>query len=597
MGCGASKETGLCLPANDKDQSGRTRELSEKKKLYEYEYDRNGKPHHVVPWCKDPLPAGEGMCANVDFMPRISMIGGMVDLYKWEGNLHNYGEKVKGWFANNFKSLDCDAKDTNPYARFGASIYPDNHVLPYTIQQDRWRNDWEWAYQRMNGLVCSHLIGCKKIPDYMRLTEQHVAGLLPQGQTLQSMLAAGRLYIIDHSDMVDCPTHEGRFMCPSTAIFAAFTKDDARPADALAGPALRPIAIQLYPDASKAQVVTPNDEAEYPGLWLATRFHHNVTDYSTQVFFEHCVSTHMINETYWVSMNRNMSDRHPIKAVIKPHMDVTLYMGKLFRDSTYSNSKGSTPVLHACGLDGAWEIMRRRMKRWTFEDMNMHKYFASRGTDKLDGFTYREDAYKHYDAIVDYCTEVIKYVYPNGAESIKSDTELQNFVKALTEGSQLRGVPASVESVEALAHLMAAPIYAGAVKHSLIDNATFDYYGCVPNVSASFYLEPPMLKKRAYTDREIAAGLPPPNESVFLVALALCNYPVHPHHSPLFDSHLGQNEEGWKGYNIPEMKAALDKWKGRLANLTKEITARNKALQPRPYTLLLPEEMSNSVWF
>jgi hypothetical protein len=496
-----------------------------------------------------------------------------------------------------------------PFSVYKA-LYGSEQAAPAV--DDRWRSDYEYGYQKSNAMSPVLLHRLNTLPAHMPgLTDAAVAGLLPPNKTLQHMLDAGRLFCIDNSFLLGCPHHKNRTMTAPTTVFlatAATAPPDER-APALAGevvPAgdlLRPIAIQLLPDPNQAQLVTPT--SPMAGLWLVTRMHAGVADLAVQVFFEHMVTMHQLNETFWIYQCRTMADRHPLKVLMAPHMHATLSMGKTFREGTYMHRQGSLPTLHACGVDGAYWIMEKRLETWKFTDHDLRRFYRDRGLEDLPGSVFRDDTKRHFTLIFDYVKTVVEAYYPT-PEDISGDVELQAFVRALGTEGRVPGLPGkegAIGTAEEVTLLFAIPIYAGAVRHSAIDVGSFDFYGFAPNSPLSFFIEPPLgpetTRTGGYSDADIDAGLPKGHLAALQVALVLAAQ--NPTTAGLMDfqfsSVIGHNGATWAGNGIPVMAEANKQWRAGLAELKADIEARNQSLQPRAWGYLHPDITSNSVWF
>uniref|UniRef100_A0A7S1M7L2 Lipoxygenase domain-containing protein n=1 Tax=Neobodo designis TaxID=312471 RepID=A0A7S1M7L2_NEODS len=543
MGCAGSKEakgsTTLTLPQQDTEEGRKARAEELEKKRTEYVFETEGLVQQlggVLPWAKDPLPHNEGNIGNADALPRLAAIGAKLNAFEFEGNAKAAFEAVKNWVGHSEEA---------PFELFD-SIYAAGFELPYVITDRKWRSDYFWGYQRLNGMMPVLVELCEELPASMvaaGLNDELVAGLLPEAEgfdTLAGLIAKRKLYKVDHSDLVGVEHHDGRPWTAPVTLFVNLGAADPRPpARPWAGtdsffvghdvdapenlPLFYPIAIQLMPEAA-AVVVTPKDEQEHPGMWAVSRLHAGVIDASVQIFFEHILTTHIMNESYWVATCRSLSDRHPLHAVIKPHMEVTLLMGKNFRDTTYAKTDGSLPHLHACGRDGGFEIMRRRLQTWSFQQFDMRHFFGEfRKTMDIEGYTARDDMLAHYNAIHNYTLSIAKGLYEDEA-ALAADTELQAFAKALHDDCKFPGVVDAITTHEQLAAVLAAPIFVGGVKHSVVDNLAYTYYGYAPNVPLSFYVEPPVSEKKSFTLKEISDGLPPSKDAVLQVALVEANF-------------------------------------------------------------------------
>lgn len=119
------------------------------------------------------------------------------------------------------------------------------------------------------------------------------------GSTLESLKAAGRLFVADHSDLATLETN-GRYTAASTAYFYIDETTDE----------FLPLAIRTGVGADL--VYTPQDD---PEDWLLAKLMFNANDiFFTQ--FNHLASTHMVVQIVWMAAIRSISSQHPVYAIL-----------------------------------------------------------------------------------------------------------------------------------------------------------------------------------------------------------------------------------------------------------------------------------------
>ena len=67
---------------------------------------------------------------------------------------------------------------------------------------DNWQDDREFARQQINGCRPRGVQKVdKKLPEGFHVTDKDIAGLLPNGKTIESEIKNGRIFIVDNSVM------------------------------------------------------------------------------------------------------------------------------------------------------------------------------------------------------------------------------------------------------------------------------------------------------------------------------------------------------------------------------------------------------------
>jgi arachidonate 15-lipoxygenase len=505
----------------------------------------------LPPFC-DGVPAGEefseSKSARFDWDLRGSVINGVVSIVRAFGR---------------------EPKKVEDYNRY------------YVLRQRpssaaRWREDREFARQRLDGVNPFLIERVKQIPANFALTEEVAAPVLaPLGLTVAQLLGEGRLYLVDFESLSDVPIVVGRFLEPA---IAAFFVDEAG--------VLAPLAIQLGqdPKAAGGVLFTPADD---PWLWLLAKTFVQCADASYHEIVSHLVRTHLVPETCWVAANRTLAPTHPIHVLLRPHFTDTIAINTAARGKLIAPG-GPIDKAIAVGSEGGLWLVDKAWKRWTFGETEPLADFARRDVNDLPGYHYRDDARRLYATISMYADELLRVFY-HSEEDVRGDTELQAWAAELVSptGGQIRGLPGGgkVERFKDLHAIVLGILWTVSAEHSAVNNGQFDQFGYVPNSPGALYLPAPK-RKIPMNNEAFTYALPP--ELAVDNQIALVHLLSMPTHHPLgqYPSQFFQD--------VKPAQLVVDRFRARLDQDTLAIRARNETLDV-PYRYLDPTIIGRSV--
>jgi arachidonate 15-lipoxygenase len=441
----------------------------------------------------------------------------------------------------------------------------------------RWQLDEEFARQRLDGVDPVLIRRCTEIPAHFPVTDEIVAGLLGPGETLASAIADAKLYLLDFHEIGGIPAVFGRFLSCPMALFYV----DARKV-------LMPIAIQLGQSPAEAPVIfTPKDSR---WLWLTARTHVQSADGTYHEILAHLLRTHLVMEPIAVALNRQLSERHPLNALLRPHFRDTMAINRDAR-TTLIAPGGPIDVTMALGTYGNLQLAARSYAEWSFDRAGLKADLAARGVldpAVLPGYHYRDDALKLWDAIETFADEILRVFYRTD-EDIRADYELQAWTREVTseDGGRVRGFPGGGTFLarKDLLQVVAQVIFTCSVEHSAANNGQYDLFGYIPNTPGNLYLPPP-TDKTELLEATLVYALPDPRivgEQLALVHLL----------SARPGSLLGTYPPGTFDDN-PDAQEAIQRFQARLASIAHEIRERNATLTV-PYTYLEPSRVARSI--
>ena len=451
-----------------------------------------------------------------------------------------------------------------------------------------WREDFSFGRTRLVGLnpirifqVDDMSVQCGPV---FPVTDEMLAGLLPAGVTLASLFEKKRLYMTT-SPMTDgLPIKDGFYI---TAPICLFWEND--------GGDLMPLAIQLYPVSAerpveKNPIFTPNDAKTKPGLWLAVKTHVEVSDFMQQLFNNHYISMHLMMESFWVAVCRNLSTMHPLRAFLTPHFYSLLTV------NSYTREPGGPLTGYTClGEPGINGLIQREYAVWSLADHDPEEQCKKRKAMDLKKYYYRDDAMRYFTVFLEYGRGLANLMYPTAAD-IHADNEFKAFVGEC-EGFGLRGLPPKDDTCtqEHIARMIARLLYVNVAHHTQVETAGFEYYMYTPQSPFFFNLPPSQLalKDRDYSDLDIFNALPGLDLGAAQVGLMKS-----------VDTKLDRNLYiGNYKCNflrgLDDSKPVVDLFLARLPEIDAAINARNAQLVrnfEKPYTQFPLDMMESTIW-
>lgn len=443
----------------------------------------------------------------------------------------------------------------------------------------RWREDTEFARQRLAGLNPCLIRRFDAIPDNFPVNDALVSGLLDPGETLQSAMAAKKLYWCNYAILDGISVKEGRYLTQPMALF--YVGADKQ---------LRPIAIQLFQSPDKGPIFTPQDD---PELWLAVKAYTQSADAQVHEVVEHLLHGHLVLEVFDIAMHRTLPEAHPINKLLTPHLEYTMAVNTSARSQMLAPG-GPIDQSMAVGAKGAMELMARAWwEQWDFERHDIPADLARRGVDDceaLPGYHWRDDALKLWHIIRRYVSGMVDHFYGSDID-VAEDFELQAFHKEMRDpmGGNIRGLPGDADGFQTkavLVEVLTRQIYTASAGHAAVNNGQYDYYGFIPNTPGALYAPPPRSKDLIWTEEHLARAMPPfKAASIQILMVRLLSrrteMPISCFHTGFFAG-------------TQSVLPILKQFRRDLHHLDQEIAARNAAMAI-PYPYLAPDQVPCSV--
>ncbi|KAF7259007.1 hypothetical protein EG68_03797 [Paragonimus skrjabini miyazakii] len=320
------------------------------------------------------------------------------------------------------------------------SLYKKHNITEPVSLQFWMMNDIIFGAQRIRGCNPFVIELCRQLPESFSAIATWIKPHL-EGWTLRQLKSANRLYLLDYSIMRGLACKRGRTLCAPLVLLLHTEKRQ-----------LKPIAIQLNVDTEESNpIFLPTDPTQ---VWLQAKLWVNLADACHHMIVGRLL-THLILESIYVSMRRNVAQSHPIYQLMAPHFRSILPVTKKLKEWTFENGW----ILRNIQLSrkGIKQLLKRAFKRWRFDiHANIYRELETRGVynpEGLGNYPYRHDALIVYRILEKYVGKYVRYVYPRGTEDLLLDAELQSWRHEMASpmedgGLGLLGIPGSSTKVK-----------------------------------------------------------------------------------------------------------------------------------------------------
>jgi arachidonate 5-lipoxygenase len=293
---------------------------------------------------------------------------------------------------------------------------------------------------------------------------------------------------------------------------------------------LVPIAIQLSQEPGPNNPVWTANDSELD--WLLAKMFVKATDSHYQSIYSHLVQTHFLMEAITLSMHRQLPPNHPLYKLLIQHCLFTVASGQMGRDLLVNGEDSVFSKIlaipgHEC------DLMRKRFKDFTVNELIMPRAFAERGVDDeklLPNYHFRDDAMLIWNKLTEYVTKILSLFYKCDKD-VADDTELQAFLTDLREHGLRKsagppnGLPDKFASLPELVEVTTMIIFHSSCYHAALNFTQLDYFSFGPNYPSCMRRMPPS-EKGVTTMQDVIDSLP--NKSIQAVCIAFSSYLSEP---------------------------------------------------------------------
>lgn len=561
------------LPKNDSETTARQDNLRKNQKKYRYKYDyqslngvpmADGVPYKDLPqfpWVKQAIIAVLKMLRNV---------GTYQILQRTSFRLSKKQE---------LSLLAQQPRQMSDYIRYFQSLNIPKITFSY-------QDDSVFARMRVAGqnpvmLTAMHVID----PDF-KLSNQQFQSI--EGFSTDSLTKAmddHRLFMVDYKKLDNMQNGDNghgiqQYNYAPKAIFAIPNNYVCLKSS------LVPIAIQCGQITSaKMPIYTPHDGV----AWDMAKTIVQIADFNYHELISHLAATHLLIEPFVITSHRQLADNHPLKVLLLPHFEGTLFINWAAQLSLV-NDGGKVDTLFSGTIESSRKLVAERLTL-SFNEAMLPNQIRLRGVDNPSlVYPYRDDALSLWGAIFKWVSVYLDVYYKND-QDIVNDVELAAWVTELIEAGHVVGFgdneSGKILSLEYLQQAVTMLIFTCSAQHAAVNFTQHDFAGYPPNMPAAGYTPPPTVKQQ--NTGEWLDLLPPVNMSAQQVELVFLL-------SSVYYTTLGQYKEGY--FNDPAIAPLLENFTNELAEIETNITARNKQTDAEgmmPYTYLLPSKIPQSI--
>ena len=445
-------------------------------------------------------------------------------------------------------------------------------TTPIPPVAQRLHDDAFFGYSRLAGPNPMAVRRAEALPDALRLDAQKADAAA--GESLAAALAAGRVFVCDYAMLGPMAKEDATYKLITgpgynTAPIAVFV----RAADSSD---LMPVAIQVGQKPGESPVFyAQRGDTSAPGYWgwEMAKSVVQAADFNHHEMFSHLGSTHLVSEAFCIATHRTLPPGHPLRCLLEPHFEGDLWINQIAASVIMGKGTFADLIL-APEITIQQQCAGQARLDWDLMSMIPEVEIRERGLDDpaLD-FPYRDDAITIWEDIRTWIDEYVRVYYTDDA-AVAGDTDLKAWLtEASTEG-KVRGIP-DVKDRETLITVLTQVIFTASAQHAAVNYLQKDQMAYAPFMPGMLS-DVPREADRTYTAQDWFRMFPGFIASFaqlyFLNVLGTVHYRrlgdyrtnVFPHPECIVDDRARQ---------------ALDRFRARLTETEKTITARNAGRQ------------------
>ena len=443
---------------------------------------------------------------------------------------------------------------------------------------DRSESDEYFAEMMVAGPDPTRLTRLDAVPEKFPITTEHLQSVPELAhETLESALAAGRVYWVDHAPMsaLDNGQHPQapKYMYSPMVAFAV----------PRGGGPVRAFAIQCGQDPAGREIYTPADGYSWKLAKNCVLVAHNT--YHGEV--THLGRTHLISEAVLLAAVRNLASVHPVAVLLRRHFEGTASINKLAVELLIQPGR-AVEYLIGSDLKSTYPWIADHRKNFSFTGNYLPAKLERSGTDGvavLPYYPYRDDGLLVWTAIRRWADVFVDGYYRTDAD-VSEDHELQAWAAevASPDGGAVRDfglTPGEINDRTDLAEILTMVIWTAGPQHAAVNFTQLEHLSYLPaNPLAGFTEEP---RGRDHTLDDWLANLPPLDVAV--QQLCLFNFL-----GSVRSTTLGDYEDDFKNTPVAD---GLRGFRLDLSAAEDEVTQRNRR-RPHAYEYLRPSLIPNS---
>lgn len=454
-------------------------------------------------------------------------------------------------------------------------------TIPLPEIANQYRDDSFFAHLRVGGQNPMLLQGVGSLPDKFPLTNAQYQSVMGRDDDLAAAMQENRLYLLDYQDLGLLAT-SGPVKKTLTGVGYSYA-----PVALFALPkgksALVPVAIQCNQDPDTNPIILPDNNAESSGYWtwlMAKTVVQNAEENYHEIFV-HLARTHLVSEVFAMATPRNLSGRHPLYLLLKPHLEGAIFINEGAAD-TLLPPLLFIDTLFAAPISSAQLMTVKDRLSFDFYKKMLPADLASRKVDNPAlHYPYRDDATLIWNAIKTWVSDYVKTYYLSDAD-VTQDYELSDWVKDVANSGKIKGFKA-ITSREQLIEVLTMVIFTASAQHAAVNFSQPDLCAYAPAISALLSAPAPD-NTRGHSLEAWSRMLPP-------LLAAIERVTIYNVLGGVYYRKLGEYKSNAFPYadiiTDPAVSGYLAQFNAALTNIESTINGRNSQ-RTYPYTYLLP---------
>ncbi len=464
---------------------------------------------------------------------------------------------------------------------YGA-VFP---ILPLPDVATSGRQNATFAQQRLSGTnpmeLTNVLAPNYRIRDKIAITNEIFRAVVGDvGETLNSAIRSGSMFVTDYAALDNLTPQAGRFLTSPISLYFADRRNPRSP--------LIPIAIQLGQVPGGSLLCTPLDGVD----WTLAKIVAQMAELSIFELIRHLGQTHLALEPIALATARELAQNHPLYVLLQPHFEFTMAINAL-GDRVLINPEEFADLTLPGILENSLNLVNQGTSELfsNFSDFAFPNNLHLRGVndrEQLPNFPYRDDWLPIWEALRDYVTQYVRIYYKTSID-VHQDVELQNWLQALRTpisdgGLGVVFLPERLTNRNQLVDLLAQIIFTAGPQHLAIAWLQDDYSTFVPNMPGSIYQPLPNVKGTV-SEADISGFLPDTELTlVQLQFLTAVGVKLDPNAFTNF---------GDRSFQDPRAIRVLKMFQHRLEKI-EEVIGRHNQRRGECYPGFLPSPMANS---
>jgi len=540
------------LPQYDVSPNVRKGELAKKQRKYRYRVNKSLPP--MVESAK--LPSSE----KFDLLYLYRRSKPLVTLV-----INDYANKFANWIK--------PARNQDDYLKVFKFISEPTRLTPQISDKD-------FAWQRLSGVnpvVISRVE--EKLPEVLSLPDGMLSNLTGESLSTGNLIERGLLYIANYSILHNL--QRGSYLNSKKVVHAPIILFYLEKNQVSGKSHLTPILIQLTQDPGANQIITKNDGEQ----WQCAKWYCQVADALHNQFVSHLVNSHLVIEPFPIATNRQLSAKHPVYQLLKPHLQYSLAINEFGRRELFK-PKGYGENLFALTIDGLKALSLKAYQHWSFDKSTLTQDIKNRGMEALEEYPFRDDARLINDILSRYVRSYLSLYYTTDKD-VEADYELQAWVAELNakDKGSVKGFPETVHTISELNWVLTHIIYLSAVFHSSVNYTQWDFMGSPVNMATSAYSDIFDVDMPMTDQPNLFEALPPLRQ-----LLKQMNFIYYT--SRVYHNKLGQYRK--YDFTNPKVWEVVKEFQFELNQAEGEINKRN-GYRYKSYVAFLPSRLANSL--